>query len=302
MKIIFMGTPAFAIPALKALLGSAHEVIAVYTQPPRPAGRGQKLQASPVQQLAEERGIPVFHPVSLKSADEQQKFAALGAEMAVVAAYGLLLPEAILNAPARGCINIHPSLLPRWRGAAPIQRPIIAGDTETGICIMQMDKGLDTGDVWLRETMPLPANATAGAMHDLLAERSAELLLQAIEGIEKNMLTRTPQSDEGVTYANKITKEEAQIDWTLSARTLHNHIRGLSAYTLLNGEIFKILQAEIVVDSGTHGAAGTVISDDFIIACGEGSLRVLRVQKAGKQAMSAEDFLRGTKEVTGYRF
>jgi methionyl-tRNA formyltransferase len=287
-----MGTPAFAAVALKALADAGHEVIAVYSQPPRPKGRGMETQKSPVHALAEELGIAVRTPVSLKNAEEAASFTALNADVAVVAAYGLILPKAILAAPRHGCLNIHASLLPRWRGAAPIQRAIMAGDATTGVTIMQMEAGLDTGPMLLREELAIDADMNAGALHDALAEIGARLVVQALE--QRPDLSPVPQPADGVTYAAKITKEECRLDWRRSAVELDRHVRGLSpapgAFTEISGERLTILAAEIAVGSG---APGTTIDDHLTIACGEGALRPTLVKRAGKRAMSAEEMLRG---------
>ena len=292
LRIVFMGTPAFAAVALKALLDAGHEVIAVYSQPPRPKGRGMETQKSPVHMLAEEQGIAVRTPPSLRNADEASAFAALQADVAVVAAYGLILPKPILDAPRHGCLNIHASLLPRWRGAAPIQRAIMAGDARTGVTIMQMGEGLDTGPMLLKEELAIGADMNAGALHDALAEIGARLIVQALDRLPD--LKPVPQRADGVTYAAKITKEECRIDWRRSAAELDRHIRGLSpapgAFTEIGGERLTILAADPMPGSGTPG---TIIDDRLTIACGAGALRPTLVKRAGKRAMSAEEMLRG---------
>ena len=292
-RIVFMGTPAFAAVALKALVDAGHEVIAVYSQPPRPGGRrGLELQKSPVHALAEELGIAVHTPVSLKNADEAAAFAALRADVAVVAAYGLILPKAVLAAPRHGCLNIHASLLPRWRGAAPIQRAIMAGDASTGVTIMQMAEGLDTGPMVLKEELAIGAGMNAGGLHDALAEIGARLICQALDQLPD--LKPGPQPVDGVTYAAKITKEECRIDWRRPAAELDRHIRGPSpapgAFTEIAGERLTILAADPVSGSS---APGTTIDDRLTIACGGGALRPTLVKRAGKRAMSAEEMLRG---------
>ncbi len=293
-RIIFMGTPGFAAVALKALVDAGHDVVAAYSQPPRPRGRGLDTQKSPVHAFAEEQGIPVRTPVSLKSADEVAAVQALKADVAVVTAYGLLLPKAILDAPRHGCLNIHASLLPRWRGAAPIQRAIMAGDTETGITIMRMEEGLDTGPMLLKEKRPIGVDANAGALRDALAELGARLILDVLEKWPDG-LQAVPQPAEGVTYAAKITKEECRIDWRRSAIEIDRQIRGLSpapgAFAEVNGERVTILAADLA--GGHAGAPGTVTDDRLTIACGEGGLRPTVVKRAGKRAMSAEEMLRG---------
>jgi len=292
LRIIFMGTPAFAAVALKALIDAGHDIVAVYSQPPRPKGRGMETQKSPVHAFAEELGIPVRTPASLKGADEIAAFAALKADVAVVAAYGLILPKAVLDAPRHGCLNIHASLLPRWRGAAPIQRAIMAGDAETGVTIMQMAEGLDTGPMLLKQSLAIDPAMDAGALHDELAQIGARLICAALDTVTD--LKPVPQPVEGVTYATKITKEEARIDWRRSAAELDRQIRGLSpapgAFTELKGERLTILAADAVSGSG---APGTTLDDRLTIACGEGALRPTLVKRAGKRAMATEELLRG---------
>lgn len=290
MRIVFMGTPAFALPSLKALHESGHEIIAVYTQPPRPAGRGQKETPSPVHQYAAKHGLTVLTPVSLKDKETQKIFAAHKADAAVVVAYGLLLPKPILEAYPLGCINVHPSLLPRWRGAAPIQRTIMAGDKETAICIMQMDEGLDTGDILLSEKFPIAPGTTAGALHDILAEKAGPLILKTLA--EKP--TPQKQSATGVEYAKKITKAECRLDWIRPAQELYQHILGLNpvpaAFFNYNGEAIKLFAAAV---ENPWAEPGTAIDDKLLIACGNGSLRLKELQRPGKKRMSAEEFLRG---------
>ncbi|MCP5362186.1 MAG: methionyl-tRNA formyltransferase [Hyphomicrobiales bacterium] len=296
MKLIFMGTPEFAVPALEALVKAGHEVVAVYTQPPRPAGRGMQERPSPVQQCAEMHHIPVETPTTLKTPETQQRFRDYRADVAVVAAYGLLLPQAILDACPHGCLNIHPSLLPRWRGAAPIQRQIMAGDQETGVTIMQMNAGLDTGDMLSVIRFPMPEECTAGELHDQLAQEGAILLLQTLTELEAGTLNPTPQDDVQATYAKKISKEEAHIAWDQPAAVVHAHIRGLTPYPgaffLWNGERVRILRSSIE-DTPHSAAPGTVLDDRLCIACLEGSLRPLILQRQGKKAMEVDAFLRG---------
>lgn len=294
MRIIFMGTPDFAAAALSALIEAGHEIASVYSQPPRPAGRGQDLRKSPVQLLAESHNLPVRHPVSLKSAEAQAEFAELKADIAVVAAYGLLLPQAVLNAPRLGCLNIHASLLPRWRGAAPIQRAILAGDAETGITIMAMDAGLDTGAMLRREAVPIGPRMTAGELHDQLAALGARLI---VETLAAPLPTAMPQPAEGVTYAAKISPAEAQIDWSQDAAQLDRQIRAFApvpgAWCLLpDGARLKLLAAEVVQGDGVPG---TALDAALTIACGRQALRLTLLQKAGKKPMSGADFLRGQK-------
>ncbi len=291
MRLIYMGTPDFAVPALRAL-AQAHEVMCVYSQPPRPAGRGQKARKSPVQLVAEELGLPVRTPLNFRDSAEREGFAALGADIAVVAAYGLILPVAVLDSPRFGCLNIHASLLPRWRGAAPIHRAILSGDAETGISIMGMEAGLDTGPVWLSEAVPIGASDTTGALHDRLATMGAGLILRALERREE--LTPVPQPEAGVTYAAKIDKAEARVDWTRSAVEVDRRIRGLSpfpgAWCEIAGERVKLLLSESVPGSGRPGE---VLDEALTIACGTGAVRLSRLQRAGKGAMEAERFTLG---------
>lgn len=290
MRVIFMGTPEFSVPVLEAL-AQAHDVVAVYSQPPRPAGRGKALRPSPVQARAEALGLPVRHPLNFKTEEARAEFAALNADVAVVVAYGLILPQAVLDAPARGCLNIHASLLPRWRGAAPIHRAIMAGDAETGICIMQMEAGLDTGPVLLRRATPIGPTETTGALHDRLSTMGAEMILEALAALDT--LTPEVQPEEGVTYAAKIDKAEARIDWTRPATELIRQINGLSpfpgAWCEIAGERVKLLRA---APAEGAGAPGTVLGG-FTIACDEGALEVIEAQREGKRPMQATDILRG---------
>lgn len=294
LRTIFMGTPGFAAVALKALVDAGHDVVAVYSQPPRPGGRrGLELQKSPVQVFAEESGIPVRTPASVKGPEEIAAFRALQADVAVVAAYGLILPKPILEAPRHGCLNIHASLLPRWRGAAPTQRAIMAGDAETGITIMQMEERLDTGPMLLQERLPIAPETNAGALHDALAEIGARLIVAALDRLQD--LRPQPQPAVGVTYAAKITKEECRIDWRRSAVEIDRQIRGLApapgAFTEIKGERVVILSAELL--SGDLGVPGLVVDDRLAIACAAGGLRPTLVKRAGKREMSAEEMLRG---------
>ncbi len=287
-----MGTPDFAVQPLEALVNSGHEVTCAYTQPPRPAGRGKNDRKSPVHIHADALGIPVRHPKSLRSEQEQSGFASLDADIAVVVAYGLILPQPILDAPRLGCLNIHASLLPRWRGAAPIHRAIMAGDDETGVCIMQMEAGLDTGPVLLRGKMPISDTDTTGDLHDRLSKLGAELVVDVLGRLPE--CKPQPQASEGVTYAEKIEKAEARIDWTRPALEVARHINGLSpfpgAWTDIQGERVKILRAKPEADSASPGTH----LGEFRIACGSGSVAVLEAQRQGKRPMSASDFLRGT--------
>ena len=293
MKVVFMGTPEFAVPVLDALVDAGHAVVSVYCQPPRPAGRGKKDRASPVQLRAEVLGLPVRHPASLKGGAEQAEFAALGADVAVVLAYGLILPAAILEAPVHGALNIHPSLLPRWRGAAPVQRAIVAGDAQTGVCIMQMDAGLDTGAVLLRQATRIAPEETSG---DLLARLSAigsGLIVEALAKIGE--LRAEPQDEYGVSYAAKIDKAEARVDWRCPAVDVDRLIRGLSpvpgAWCEVAGERVKLLRSRIAAG---QGAPGQVLGG-FTVACGDGAVEIMQAQRSGKRAVSADELLRGLK-------
>ncbi|WP_444453295.1 methionyl-tRNA formyltransferase [Rhodobacter capsulatus] len=290
MRVIFMGTPEFSVPVLEAL-AAQHEVVAVYSQPPRPAGRGKALRPSPVQARAEALGLPVRHPLNFKATEDREAFAALDADIAVVVAYGLILPQAILDAPKRGCLNIHASLLPRWRGAAPIHRAILAGDAETGICIMQMEAGLDTGPVLLRDVLAIGATETTGELHDRLSAMGARMICDALDRLDS--LTPAVQPEAGVTYAAKIDKAEAKIDWSRPASELVRLVNGLSpfpgAWCEVAGERVKLLRAESVEGSGD---AGTVLQG-FDIACGTGALRVLQAQREGKKPMPSAEILKG---------
>jgi methionyl-tRNA formyltransferase len=298
MNIIFMGSPDFALPTLEALIASEHTVVGVYSQPPKPAGRGKKDRKTAIHTLAEKHSLPVFTPKSLKGKKEQDDFKTLSADIAVVAAYGLILPKAILSACPKGCINIHPSLLPRWRGAAPIQRTIMAGDKETGVCIMQMDEGLDTGDILVQEMLEIEEHMNAGLLHDSLAELGAQLILQTL----KNNYVPKPQGEKDTTYAEKISKQEAAIDWSLDAKVIYNHIRGLSpwpgAYFTFNGERIKLLAAEWH-EPDHRAPAGTALDEHLTISCGKGTLTPLELQRAGKKPMPRDVFLRGFDIPTG---
>ena len=290
MRVIFMGTPEFSVPALEAV-AAAHQVVAVYTQPPRPAGRGKALRASPVQARAEAMGLPVRHPVSLKPAEVQADFAALAADVAVVVAYGLILPQAVLDAPAKGCLNIHASLLPRWRGAAPIHRAILAGDRETGVCIMRMEAGLDTGPVLLRQALRIGAEETTADLHNRLAALGAQMIAAALAGLDG--LAPQPQPEAGVTYAAKIDKAEARVDFSRPAAEVDRQIRGLSpfpgAWIEVAGERVKLLRSRLAEG---RGAPGQVLGG-FVIACGTGAVEVLEAQREGKRPMPAAEVLKG---------
>jgi methionyl-tRNA formyltransferase len=300
LRLAFMGTPDFAVPTLAELIGRGHDVVCVYSQPPRPKGRGLAEEKSPVQLFAESKGLDVRTPVSLKSAEEQAAFAALNLDAAVVVAYGLLLPKAILNAPRLGCFNLHGSLLPRWRGAAPIQRAIMAGDAETGVMVMRMEEGLDSGPVLMTERVAI-GRKTYGALHDELAKLGAPLMGRALDALERGEASEQPQDYEGLTYAKKIDKAEARIDWTKSARELDCLIRGLSpapgAWCEIKGERIKVLFAEPVAGKGTPGE----VLSGLTIACGEGALKLIKVQRAGRGPVDAEAFLRGFTLTPGER-
>jgi methionyl-tRNA formyltransferase len=299
LRLIFMGTPDFAVPTLRALHDHGHEIAAVYTRAAKPAGRGMKLQPTPVEVEARRLGLAVLTPATLKTAQAEAEFRAHNADAAVVVAYGLILPQAILDVPPLGCFNLHASLLPRWRGAAPINRAIMAGDTETGVMVMKMDAGLDTGDVAMAARMAISDAMTAADLHDALAPVGGELMVQAMDALERGKLQPGRQSDEGVTYAAKIDKAEARIDWNRPARAVLRHIHGLSPFPGawcemgLEGEAarVKILRCEIADGAG---APGEVLDGHLTVACQQGAIRILQLQRAGKQPMPAEEFLRGT--------
>jgi methionyl-tRNA formyltransferase len=301
LRLAFMGTPDFAVPTLTELIGQGHEIAAVYTQPARPKGRGLAAEPSPIEKLARTHGLPVRTPVTLKDAAEQEAFAALNLDAAIVVAYGLLLPKPILDAPKLGCFNLHASLLPRWRGAAPIQRAIMAGDAETGVMVMRMEEGLDTGPILLSERAPI-GRKTYGELHDELARLGADLMARALAALEQGSIEGHTQSNEGVTYAKKISKEEARINWTKFAHELDCLIRALSpvpgAWCEAKGERVKILYAEPVPGRGTPGE---VVDDRFTVACGKGALRLTRLQRAGKSVMDATELLRGFPLPVGTR-
>jgi len=303
LRVAFMGTPEFSVPTLAEIIASGHEVVCVYSQPPRPAGRGKALRKSSVQQFAEDQGIEVRHPTSLKGTEEQAAFAALDLDVAIVVAYGLILPQVILDAPRLGCLNVHASLLPRWRGAAPIHRAIMAGDEETGVMVMQMDTGLDTGPVLLGEQTPIGANETTGELHDRLAQTGASLMGRALAALSRGGLDATPQAEEGMTYAAKIDKSESRINWNKPATEVDQMIRGLmpfpGAFFELPGEKplrVKILRASVTEQSGE---AGTIIGPDLTIACADGAISIAEVQPAGKSAMAAAAFLNGRDVPSG---
>ena len=300
MRLIFMGTPDFAVPTLIEIVGRGHEVVAVYTRAPRPAGRGMDVQPTPVEREAWRFGLPILTPRTMRTDDAVAAFRAHNADAAVVVAYGLILPVAILDAVPLGCFNLHASLLPSWRGAAPINRAIMAGDVESGVCVMKMAEGLDTGDVALEERVPIGADETAGELHDRLAALGARMMPVALSALERGSLRFTPQPAEGVTYATKIDKGETRIDWSRPWQEVHNHCRGLSPFP---GAWFELAGTRIKVLRSTRGegsgAPGSVIDDRLTVACGEGSVRLIEVQRAGKQPMKVEEFLRGVHVAKG---
>lgn len=311
LRIVFMGTPVFSAHVLEAILARGHQVVACYTRAPKPGGRrGLALTKSPVHELAESHAIPVFTPRSLRAEEEVEIFASHDADVAIVVAYGLILPKSVLDAPRLGCLNLHASLLPRWRGAAPIQRAIMAGDAQTGVMVMQMEEGLDTGPVALTASARIGADVTAGQLHDVLAGLGADLAVQALDALEGVGLSFTPQPDEGVIYAHKIEKAEARIDWSAPARDVHNRIRGLSPFPGAwfeadfgrGPERVKALQSTLqscLADAASGQPPGALIGDDLTIACGDGAVRLLEVQRAGKTPVSAQDFLRGLGAAPG---
>jgi methionyl-tRNA formyltransferase len=297
LRLAFMGTPEFAATALRALADTRHELVVVYTQPPRPTGRGHKTHPSPVHQLAESLGIPVRHPPTLKDAEAQAAFAALDLDLAVVAAYGLILPRPILTAPRLGCVNIHASLLPRWRGAAPIQRAILAGDTVTGVTIMQMEAGLDTGPMLLRGEVPITPQTTATSLHDSLAALGARLIVETLEPLAAGALPAIPQPDQGITYAAKLEREEGRLDWRLSAAEIDRRVRALNpapgVWFDWGEERIKLLALDALLADGGSETPGTVLDDDLLIRCGDGAIRPAFLQRAGRQAVDRQAFLRG---------
>ncbi|HEY1632540.1 MAG TPA: methionyl-tRNA formyltransferase [Rhizomicrobium sp.] len=301
LRLAFLGTPDFAAPTLSELIGQGHDIAAVYSQPARPKNRGLAPEPSPIAKLAETHRLVLRTPLSLRNAEAQAEFAALDLDAAIVVAYGLILPKPILDAPRLGCFNLHASLLPRWRGAAPIQRAILAGDAETGAMVMRMEEGLDTGPVLMAERTPI-ARKTYGELHDELARLGADLMARALAALERGTVTETPQAEGGVTYAKKIAKDEARIDWTRPAAEIDCHVRGLSpfpgAWCEARSERLKILYAEPV--SG-HGVPGEILDDQLTIACAEGAVRLKRIQRAGKAAMDAQDLLRGFALAPGER-
>jgi len=306
-RIAFMGSPDFAVPALSELLARGRNVVCVYSQPPRPAGRGQQLRKTPVHAFAEARGIDVRTPKSLKKAPEQEAFAALDLDLAVVVAYGLILPRPILDAPRFGCVNLHGSLLPRWRGAAPIQRALMAGDAMTGVQVMQMEEGLDTGPVFATATTLIDVDDTAQTLHDRLATLGAPLLADTVDAILSGAARAVPQGEEGVTYAKKIDPAEARIDWTRPAREVDLQIRGLApfpgAWFEVPGDKGPLRMKALMSRTGLGaGLPGELLDDNLLVACGEEAVRLLRVQREGRQAMEASEFQRGAPLLAGFRF
>ena len=300
LRLIFMGTPDFAVPTLVEVVGRGHEVVAVYTRAAKPAGRGMALQPSPVEREARRFGIEVLTPSTLKTAEAQIRFAAHQADAAVVVAYGLILPKPALDAPRLGCFNLHASALPRWRGAAPINRAIMAGDAETAVMVMKMDEGLDTGPVAMAERVAIAADMTAGDLHDALARLGADLMARALAALEKDALVLTPQPAEGITYAAKIDKSETRIDWAEPWTEVHDHCRGLSpfpgAWCEIAGARVKILRTTQAQGAGTPG---TVLDSRLTVACRDGAVRIVALQPAGKRAMTADEYLRGTPVASG---
>ncbi len=308
LRLIFMGTPEFSVPTLLELVAHGHEIVAVYTRAPKPGGRrGLQLQPTPVEDAARKLGIPVVTPKTLKTPEALAEFSAHGADAAVVVAYGMILPQAILDAPRLGCFNLHASLLPRWRGAAPINRAIMAGDAESGVMVMKMDVGLDTGDVAMAERLAISDAMTAADLHDRLARLGADLMVRAMAALERGGLQFKKQSEDGVTYAAKIDKAEARVDWTKPAHAVLRHIHGLSPFPGAWSELsefsenarIKILRCEPAKGAGAPGA---VLDDQLTVACGEGAIRIIELQREGKAQMRAQDFLRGVKVEAGARF
>lgn len=307
LRLIFMGTPEFAVPTLLELVAHGHEVVAVYTRAAKPAGRGMKLQQSPVEQQAQRLGIPVLTPSTLKTPEAAAEFSAFAADAAVVVAYGMILPQRILDAPTYGCFNLHASLLPRWRGAAPINRAVMAGDAESGVMVMRMDAGLDTGDVAMAERLAITDSMTAADLHDALAPRGADLMVRAMGALERGQLQLAKQSEQGVTYAAKIDKAEARIDWQQPARAVLRHIHGLSPFPgawcelPLDGEPVRLKILRCVLASGS-AQPGELLDEQITIACGDGAIRIIELQRAGKAPMKAVEFLRGTPLKPPLRF
>ena len=306
LRIVFMGTPDFAVPTLGEIVGAGHEVVAVYSQPPRRSGRGMETRPSAVHTFAEAHGLTVLTPDTMRDPAAEQAFAGHDADVAVVVAYGQILPVAVLEAPRHGCLNLHASLLPRWRGAAPIQRAIMAGDEATGVCVMRIAEGLDTGPVCLSERVPIGEDVTAGELHDELAGVGGSLMARALSALSRDALECTPQAEDGITYARKIDKAEARIDWTRPAQEVHDHIRGLSPFPGAwfemdpDGTPVRVKVVRSALAAG-EGAPGTVLDEAPTIACGTGAVRLVQVQRAGKAAMEAGEFLRGNPIALGAR-
>jgi methionyl-tRNA formyltransferase len=303
LRLVFMGTPDFAVPTLVEIIGAGHEVVAAYTRAPQPAGRGMELRPSPVEREARQFGIEVLTPKTLRTPQAQETFRAHGADVAVVVAYGLILPKPVLDAPRLGCFNLHASALPRWRGAAPINRVIMAGDTETAIMVMKMEEGLDTGPIAMAERVAIGPDMTAGELHDQLARLGADLMLRALSALERGSLQLTPQPDEGVSYAAKIDKNETRIDWSKPWKAVHDHCRGLSPFPgawfeLPGAGRIKVLRT---TQGEGSGVPGTVLDARLTIACGDGAVRILELQRAGGRPMKADEFLRGTTVAAGTR-
>jgi methionyl-tRNA formyltransferase len=300
LRLVFMGTPDFAVPTLVDLVGRGHDVAAVYTRAPKPAGRGMELQPTPIEREARRFGIPVHTPKTLRTAEAEAQFHAHQADVAVVVAYGLILPKPILDAARLGCFNLHASALPRWRGAAPINRAVMAGDAATAVMVMRMEEGLDTGPVAMAERVAIEPDMTAGELHDRLAPLGADLMTRALAALEKDALVLTPQPDDGITYAAKIDKGETRIDWSRPWRQVHDHARGLSpfpgAWCEIGGARVKVLRT---TRGDGAGAPGTVLDDRLTVACGDGAIRMLGLQPAGKRAMTADEYLRGTRVAAG---
>jgi methionyl-tRNA formyltransferase len=306
LRLIFMGTPDFAVPTLVEIAGRGHEVVAVYTRAAKPAGRGMEPKPTPVEREARRLGLPVLTPTTLRTPEAQAAFKAHGADAAVVVAYGLILPKPVLDAVPLGCFNLHASLLPRWRGAAPINRAIMAGDRVTGVMVMRMEEGLDTGPVAMAERVPIAPDTTAGQIHDALARLGADLMVRALSALERSSLTLMPQSAAGVTYAAKLTNDETRIDWSRPAQVVHDHIRGLSPFPgawcelVIDGKPTRLKALRTTLAAGS-ALPGTLVDEALTVACGDGAVRILELQRAGRQAMKAEDFLRGQPLPRGTR-
>jgi methionyl-tRNA formyltransferase len=306
LKLVFMGTPDFAVPTLAEIAGQGHDVVACYTRAPAAAGRGLEPKPSPVQRMAERFDIPVLTPKTLRSEEAAAAFRAHGADVAVVVAYGMILPKEILDAPALGCLNLHASLLPRWRGAAPIQRAVMAGDAESGVAVMKMEEGLDTGPLGMVERVAIGPEMTAGELHDRLAPLGADLMVRALAALSRGALSFTPQPAEGVTYAHKIRNEEARIDWAAAAAVVHDHVRGLSPFpgAFFTADFGKGPERVKVLRSARaegSGPPGTLLDAHGAVACGEGAIRLVQVQRAGKAPVGVDDFLRGVRLAPGTR-